>query len=63
MKEVATKVLQIKIFNDAAKAYIQMFGGALPLGIGYPELTTSLLLKAVADKQPMAENIPKTALS
>lgn len=63
MNEDATKALQRKTFNDAAKAYIKMFGGGLPLGIVYPQLTTSLLLKAVADKQPIAENIPKTALS
>lgn len=53
-----------KAFNEAANAYLDKFSGNLPLGIGYPELTTDLLLKAVKeDKQIIELPIPKGAVS
>ncbi len=54
---------EIAAFNEAAEAYIEMFGGSLPLGIGMPNLTTELLQKAVADKKPIESNTPPGALS
>ncbi len=50
-------------FNNAAQAYIQMFGGSLPIGVGYDELTTDALLKAVMDKRAIKEVTPDQAIS
>ena len=36
------------IFGKAAQSYLDKFGGSLPFGMGMPEITTELLLKAVA---------------
>lgn len=54
---------ETKEFNKAAQAYIAMFGGSLPLGIGYPALTTKILEKAVVNKQPIDSITPKNQLS
>ena len=43
------------MFEKAAQSYIDTFGGSLPLGIGMPEITTELLLKAVADNKEIEE--------
>ena len=51
-------------FNEAANAYIKNFGGSLPYGIGMPEITTELLLKAVSENKAIKElPIPKGAMS
>jgi hypothetical protein len=50
-------------FNIAAVAYLQKFG-KIPYGIGYPEITTELLLKAVeSGKKIRAYRLPKGAVS
>ena len=51
-------------FNEASEAYIKKFGGSIPMGIGMPEITTELLLKAVAENKAIKElPIPKGAMS
>ena len=51
-----------KSFNDAADSYIEKFGGSIPRGIGMPEITTELLLKAVTENKAIKElPIPKDA--
>lgn len=50
-------------FNIAAVAYVQMFGN-IPYGIGYPEITTELLIQAVqSGKKIRAYRLPKGAVS
>ncbi|CAN4266172.1 hypothetical protein MCEREM3_00157 [Methylophilaceae bacterium] len=50
-------------FNLAAEAYVQKFGN-IPYGIGYPEITTELLLKAIqSGKKIRAYRLPKGAVS
>jgi hypothetical protein len=50
-------------FNLAAEAYVQKFG-KIPYGIGYPDVTTELLLKAVeSGKKIRAYRLPKGAVS
>ncbi len=50
-------------FNLAAQAYLDKFGGSLPIGISYPELSAELLEKAVKDEQAIEPNIPDQAIS
>ena len=51
-------------FNEAAEAYIKKFSGSIPRGIGMPEITTELLIKAVAEGKRIKElPIPKGAVS
>ncbi len=50
-------------FNLAAEAYVRKFGN-IPYGIGYPEVTTELLLKAVeSGKKIRAYRLPKGSVS
>lgn len=50
-------------FNIAAESYVQKFG-KIPYGIGYPEITTELLVKAVkSGKKIRAYRLPKGAVS
>ena len=50
-------------FNIAAEAYVQKFG-YIPYGIGYPEITTELLIQAVqSGKKIRAFRLPKGAVS
>ncbi len=52
------------MFNKAAQSYLDKFGGSLPFGIGMPEITTELLLKAIAKNKAIEENqIPNGAVS
>lgn len=46
-------------FNLAAEVYVQKFGN-IPYGIGYPDITTERLLKAVeSGKKITAYRLPK----
>ena len=52
------------MFNKAAQSYLDKFGGSLPFGIGMPEISTELLLKAVAGNKKIKElPIPDDAVS
>jgi len=46
--ETRYRTPESQAFNDACEAYIKKFGGSVPLGIGMPDITTELLLEAVA---------------
>ena len=52
------------MFEKAAQSYLDKFGGSLPFGIGMSEITTELLLKAVAENKKIEElPIPDGAVS
>jgi hypothetical protein len=52
------------MFNKTLQSYLDKFGGSLPFGIGMPEITTELLLKAIAENKAIEESqIPNGAVS
>ena len=65
LTEASSKLTQDELmFEKAAKSYIDTFGGSLPLGIGMPDITTEILLKAVAENKAIEElPIPNSAVS
>jgi hypothetical protein len=55
---------EMQIFDDAAKAYKDKFGVKYPSYIGGDDITTDILLKAVAENKEIEEpSIPYGAVS
>ena len=55
---------EMQIFDDAAKAYKDKFGVKYPSYIGGDDITTEILLKAVAENKAIEElPIPNSAVS